>query len=223
MPQLMRLLRREPGVAITFAYVAVAMAGIFYDERYYAQFGIPVMTLSQISDFLVAGIQQPVALLLVLSTLPMCWLADYFNMRSRRKHAAELGRLRAMPALTYWQRLRLRFLDWRVTQHWYSQLSFLVVILVYSSMFISRFAEYRADGVRRGQAPQVRVWLNGDANALAPTKAPTWTYLGAVGGYVFVYDSVAERSVVLPVNNIARIEPTSSRAALPGPILVPIP
>jgi len=68
LPHVLRTLRREPALVITLTYVLVAMAGIFYDYAFYRQFDIPALSLSQISDFLGAGIQQPMAIVLVLST-----------------------------------------------------------------------------------------------------------------------------------------------------------
>jgi len=224
LPHLLRLLRREPAAAITIGYLLVAMAGIFYNERYYAKFGIPVLTLSQIGDFLVAGIQQPTALLLVLSTVPLCWVFDFFNARSRRKHIAKLGRLRQRADLSAWQRLRLRFLEWRVREQWYTQLGYVAVVVGYGWMFVTLYADYRADRVRRGEAAEVRVWLEGDAGGLQPAQGQSWTYLGAISNYVFVYDRAGARSVILPLDNIQRIEPVKSEASPgSGPLVVPIP
>ncbi|HEU4664605.1 MAG TPA: hypothetical protein VFS55_11285, partial [Dokdonella sp.] len=104
LPHVWDTLRREPAVAITLAYLLVAMAGIFYNYWFYRAFGIPVLTLSQIGDFLVAGLQQPMALVLVLSTFPLCWLMDFFNARSRRKDMRNLEFLRSVAALGAWQR-----------------------------------------------------------------------------------------------------------------------
>lgn len=72
LPHILRTLQREPALAITLIYAFVAMAGIFYNFSFYRRFDIPVLTLSQIGDFLVAGIQQPMALVLVASTFPLC-------------------------------------------------------------------------------------------------------------------------------------------------------
>jgi hypothetical protein len=224
LPHLLRLLRREPAVAITIGYLLVAMAGIFYNDRYYAKFGIPVLTLSQIGDFLVAGVQQPVALLLVLSTVPLCWVFDYFNARSRRKNIATRDRLRLRRDLSAWQRLRLRVLDWHVREQWYTQLGYAAVVVCYGWMFVTLYADYRADRVRRGEAAEVRIWLQGEAAGLQPKQGQSWTYLGAIASYVFVYDHVGARSVILPVDNIERIEPVKSDAgSRSGPLVVPIP
>lgn len=85
LPHVLRTFRREPALALTVAYLLVAMAGIYYDYWFYQRnFGIPVLTLSQISDFLVAGLQQPTALALVVLTLPVCWILDRNNVWNNR-------------------------------------------------------------------------------------------------------------------------------------------
>lgn len=223
LPHLLRMLRREPAVAITIGYLLVAMAGIFYNVSFYRQFDIPVLTLSQVSDFLVAGVQQPMALVLVLSTLPVCWIMDFFNTRARRKDAARLERVRASGDRSFLARLRMRYWSWRVEQLWSMQVMYFIVVILYGWIFVSLYARDRADAVHQGRATQVRVWLNGDSNGLV-SQSPTWTYLGAVANYVFLYDPASRKSVVLPVNNVARIEPV----AMPGKaasavIVAPIP
>src|SRR6185312_7350808 len=135
--------------------------GIFYNYWFYRQFGIPVLTLSQIGDFLVAGLQQPMALVLVLSTFPLCWLFDRFNARSRRRHLAERDSLRARGAPGRWAGWRLRFLDWRVSELWYTQLSYVLVIAMYGWVFVGAYANLRANAIKRGEAAQVRVWIAG--------------------------------------------------------------
>ncbi len=97
LPHLLKTLRREPAVAITLGYILVALAGIFYNYSFYRRFGIPVLTLSQITDFLVAGLQQPIALLLLLSTFPMIWLFDKHNQHLRRKQDEKRRQLAAAP------------------------------------------------------------------------------------------------------------------------------
>jgi len=208
LPHVFDTLRREPAVAITLAYLLVAMAGIFYNYWFYRAFGIPVLTLSQISDFLVAGLQQPMALVLVLSTFPACWLMDLFNARSRRKDMRNLQFLRSVASLSAWQRLRLRFLEWRVAEMWYTQLGYLMVVVVYGWAFVGLYAGYRSDAIRRGEGPRVEVWMNGEEQPLAAGAGASWTYLGAVANYVFVYDRSTQRAMILPVNAIARLQPS---------------
>jgi hypothetical protein len=225
LPHILRTLQREPALAITLIYAFVAMAGIFYNFSFYRRFDIPVLTLSQIGDFLVAGIQQPMALVLVASTFPLCWLFDRINMRGRRRRAATRARLRALPSLTRIERARLGFLTWMQGhgRGWYSQFSYVLIVLAYSWTFVAIYADYRADVVKHGEAPLVRVWMNGSTDSLATAGEAPWTYLGAIGQYVFVYDHEAARAAILPVNAIARIEPVAGPPREPGVVVAPIP
>jgi hypothetical protein len=108
-------------------------------------------------------------------------------------------------------------------RRWYSQISYLLVVLAYSWTFVAIYADYRADLVKHGEAPLVRVWMNGAADPLATAGEAPWTYLGAVGQYVFVYDHEAARAAILPVNAIARIEPIAGADSKPSVTVAPIP
>lgn len=218
MPRLLRVLAREPALAVTCAYLLVAMAGIFFVDRYYARFGIPVLSLSQISDFLVAGVQQPVALLLVLSTLPIIWMFDWVNVRAARRQRAAHARLAALERRNAWQRLQLRWFSWKLGGgHAMRQLAYLGILFGYGWVFVATYADYRVRLVEQGRARQVRVWQGGEA--LRPSQGETWSYLGAVSAYVFVYDRAARQAQVLPLEGIDRIEPLRpvAEAAAPAP------
>lgn len=227
LPHALRLLRREPALGITLAYLLVALAGISYASSFYRQFDIPILSLMQISDFLVAGIQQPVALLLVLSTVPICWLMDRWNMRVFSRQVAAYERLSSRERLAWWQRLRLRYLAWHILEvrrGLQLQVAYVLVVVLYGSLFVSLYAEYQARKIKRGDAAEMTVWLNGESAPLAASASPTWTYLGAVGNYVFLYDRQAARAQVVPVNALARVQPLPRpRAARKRPLVVPIP
>jgi hypothetical protein len=223
LPHALDTLKREPALGITLAYLLVAMAGIFYNYSFYQKFGIPVLMLSQISDFLTAGIQEPMAMLLVFSTFPLCWFFDKINSRNRRRRAQKLQRLRQMAEPSFGQHALMRFLSWRVEQRWYMGVVYLLVVTGYGWVFVSVYAVQHADTVKTGNAPQVNVWLSGDASPLA-AQSKTWSYLGAVSNYVFVYDHVGHRAEILPVNNITRIEPiVPAKAPSSAVTVLPIP
>lgn len=214
LPHILRTFRREPALALTVAYLLIAMAGIYYDYWFYQRhFGIPVLTLSQISDFLVAGLQQPVALALVVLMLPICWVLDRINIRSNRKHATRVGRLRTVTQLSFLQKLRLHWGRWHLSnaRRWLMQLGYLLLFFGYGWLFVSIFAGYRAGAIERGAGQQVMLRLNGETTDLRASKSATWSYLGAVSNYVFVYDPAAKRALILPVNAIDRIQPEASK------------
>jgi hypothetical protein len=224
LPHVLRTLRREPALVITLTYLLVAMAGIFYDYAFYRQFDIPVLSLSQISDFLGAGIQEPMAIVLVLSTFPLCWLFDRINIRGRRRRAAEGERLKAMPSLTWWQQRRLAFIVGMNERRTYMRVMYVVIVVAYAWTFVSNYAGHRAEAVKRGEAPEVRIRSSG--GDWIPTQAggeTPWLYLGAISQYVFVYDREARRSRIVPVNAIGEIDPLPGPDAKPGLVVAPIP
>jgi hypothetical protein len=224
LPHVLRTLRREPALVITLTYLLVAMAGIFYDYAFYRQFDIPVLSLSQISDFLGAGIQEPMAIVLVLSTFPLCWLFDRINMRGRRRRAAEGERLKAMPSLTWWQQRRLAFIVGMNERRGYMRLVYVLVIVAYAWTFVSNYASHRADAVKRGDALEVEVRMNdGAAAPTSPAGRKPWLYLGAISQYVFVYDRDTGRARILPSNAIAAIEPIPGPPSKAGVVVAPIP
>ncbi len=205
LPHLLRALRREPALALSIGYLLVVGVGIFYNVSFYRKFDIPILTLSQIGDFLVAGIQQPVAIVLVLSTFPLCWVFDRWNMRYRSRLLQRSGRLRALENPSRWQRLRLRLADWSLGQPHQELFAYLLIIPLYGWAFVSMYAQHRAEAVRKGETAVVRVWLATPMDDLEQGRHYMW--LGTTGSYVFVYDREAGRSVVFPVENVQRIEP----------------
>jgi hypothetical protein len=224
LPHVLRTLRREPALVITLTYLLVAMAGIFYDYAFYRQFGIPALSLSQISDFLAAGIQEPIAIVLVLSTFPLCWVFDRFNLWGRRRRAAEGARLKAAPSLTWWQRRRLAFIVTMNDRRGYMRLVYALVVVAYAWSFVSTYAGQRAEAVKRGEALEVEVRLTDGSPLLtgADGRKP-WLYLGAISQYVFVYDRDAGRAKAVPVNAISWIEPIPAERQKSALMVAPIP
>lgn len=216
LPHFLDTVRREPAIAITLTYGLVAMAGIFYDVSFYRKFDIPVLSLAQLSDFLTAGIQQPVALVLVATTFPVCWAFDQISVRYRRRQRRKLDALRQVQQPTPYQRLRRSYVGWRVEQVWFTRLSYLAVVVAYGWTFVGSYADYRADAAKNGGTTEVRIWLNGEGAALTGLNSDRWTYLGAISSYVFVYDRAAAKALVVPVNAIARIEPFPAPAKILG-------
>lgn len=214
LPHILDAFKREPALALTAAYLMMVMAGIYYDYSFYQQFGIPILSLAQVGDFLVAGLQKPMAIALVVATLPLCWFIDKFNAGVRRREIARRDRLRALPQRRWWQALYLRFLERHVSRRWGIYLAYVLVIFVYAWAFVRGYAIYNAVHVKRGEVTQVAVRLVGSADDLPAGKSPTWGYLGAVSNYVFLYDPATRQPLILPVNAVASLRPP--RAARPA-------
>ena len=208
LPHILDAFRREPALALTAAYLLVALAGIYYDYSFYQQgFGIPVLTLSQIGDFLVAGLQQPVALLLMVMAFLLCWIADWYNTRKRREHLAKLAELRALPRRSWWQERLQRLLEWKTGALWFTQLMYVVIVAIFGWWLVGWYAADRVEAIKHGDAAQVEIRMNGAVGMLRSSDSTRWSYLGAVSNYVFVYDVAAKQAMILPVNAITSLQP----------------
>lgn len=215
MPHVLDTLKREPALALTWAYLLIVLAGIYFNVSYYDEFGIPILTLSQITDYLVAGLQRPVALLLALSTFPLVFVIDRVNARRRRRDAPKTAALLRSGPLGARKRLQL---FWYLRPRWIAAFGYMVIVFFYGWVFVSKYAHHEANVVRQGDGEQVRVSLNaaGNADTANVNLERPVTYLGAVTNYVFVYDAQSRHAVVLPVNNISRIEPVQAAGANPS-------
>lgn len=129
----------------------------------------------------------------------------------------------ALPSLTLLQKLRLQWGRWNLSaaSRWLPRIAYLIVVFFYGWLFVAIFASQRADAVKRGGGPQVALRMNGAPADLRASAGATWSYLGAVSNYVFVYDPAAKRALVLPVNAIERIQPEAGkqRPPLPFPVV----
>ena len=162
-----------------------------------------------------AGLQQPVAIALVLVTFPLCWLMDRLNVRSRRRLSAHRSALLALPHPNRWQRLRLRWLDWHVDQMWGLYIGYVLVVFIYGWIFVGLYARQRVIEVRQGGAARTLVRMNGAPTDLRSNSGAAWTYLGAISNYVFVYDPAAKQAMILPVNAVAGLQPLPSAKRTP--------
>ncbi|MFT3792084.1 MAG: hypothetical protein QM741_13635 [Rudaea sp.] len=126
---------------------AARSGGHAHESALYSILPHPVLSLSQISDFLTAGILHPAALLLVLSTFPIIWALDRLNARARRRYRRAAEELRERRELSWWQRLRLRRLDWHLgagNRIW-MQVFYFSAIVLYGWNFVSIYAGHEAD------------------------------------------------------------------------------
>ena len=209
MPHVLDTLKREPALAFTLAYLLVALAGIYFNVSYYDEFGIPILTLSQISDYLVAGLQRPMALVLALSTFPLVWGIDRLN-GDRRRRDARVAAKRCSAAV------RRRAGIVRECGGTTGRAGLPAAVICSSCSFTagcsSQSMRTWKPGMcgRAGPIKCMSDSMRRDADPHSVDLSQPVVYLGAVADYVFVYDPRSKRSAVLPVNNISRIEPINA-------------
>lgn len=198
------LLRDHPALALTGSYLLVAVIGLTYDVLLFGDFGIRILHYADTSDFLLAAVREPVAIVLFLAAFPVIGLLRRFDGWMRRR----------------WPRLtRVITFGWSrgpVAQ----TLLYLVSALLYAWLFTGLYAGWVSDRIKGGTGDRVVVEL-GSGEVLGDDEEVL--LIGGTSRYVFVYDRAAKQPVIVPVESAARITVLSAEAlAARGPTL-PIP
>ncbi|MFC3813951.1 hypothetical protein [Lysobacter sp. GCM10012299] len=105
-----RRMLREPSLPFTAAYVLVSFLGLWANYWFYRGFGLPILEYMQASDYLVAGLRDPMYALLLLFSVLLALLVSWPET-FRRDHPERLVELRRR----LWG--RLVFMDMRGF-HW---------------------------------------------------------------------------------------------------------
>jgi hypothetical protein len=63
---LQRMTRDHPSLLLTLAYLLVSAIGVVYSFFFYREFGINIVKFVDLSDFLLASIQEPISIAIFL-------------------------------------------------------------------------------------------------------------------------------------------------------------
>ena len=229
--RLLGLLKREPVLFVSLAYILVSFMGIWSSYWFYRTLGLPILDYLQGSDLFIAGLRRPDYVLLVALSLAVPWVSAA-PMRLAERDPARAERLRrsrwwgplVFPDQRGWMGL------WGMRSETMLAFGALILLLCYLYLWNTKMAERVADGVPSGQ--QVRLTLAGSDAAL-PGRA---SLLGTTSMFVLVWWPDTSRVEALPTANIARIEsvasprmaqrpppPAQPAASVLEPVLEPVP
>lgn len=213
-PRALARLAREPALAITLAYLFVGAVGLWSSVWYYRALGIPVLEYYQASDFLVAGLRDPVNFLLLVLVVALglvSYSSSWYELR-------QPGRVDAMRR-HWWGRLWFnRFASPRRARRWFDlspELALGLATLLGGGTMLIEHATRRAEAIRSGAGIPLRITLQGER---APLQGQA-RLAGTSSSHVFLYWPANGRSEALPVEAVARIEhlprrPPRARAAV---------
>lgn len=199
---LIPLLKREPTLLFTLAYVGVTTIGIWSSYWFYRHFRISVVEYFQVGDFVVAGLREPINLLsfgLIMLLLALAYLPTYYEYR----HPQQVDRIRRT---RWWARLVFPLSSSPFVQRkWYQPspetMMIFVLLLAVASMTVSH-ARDKARAIADGGGHRVRITLSGERLPLQGEAR----LLGTSNGYVYLYWPANGRTEVLVQESVARIE-----------------
>lgn len=172
----------EPAVLLSVAYLATSALGLWASYWLYHPFGIPIFEYMQPGDLLIAGLRDPLYLVMVALGLSITWWERWYE-RYRFENPERLARLRE----SWWRRIF-------VVPRWRERLAagsrtpwrrFLRVALVpyIALVLIYVYTQVQADHLRAGEGTRITLTWAGDA---APTAAQP-LLIGTTAAWVFVY------------------------------------
>ena len=170
---------REPALLLSLAYLAMSALGLWASYWLYRPFGIPIFEYLQPSDILVAGVRDPVYLMLVAagfgsSALIRRWESWRFDHPERveRMRAHWFGRLWA----PRWRE--------RVNKSALLRALFAIGFVIYLAFsLVVWYTRIEADRILHGAAVPLALTY---AGAAAATDEPA-ILIGTTAGWVFVY------------------------------------
>ena len=210
---LWRRVCREPALMFSAAYVLVAFLGLWSSAWFYRGFGIAILDYLQASDYLVAGLRDPIYGLLLFGGVLLAVLVSWPDTLRRRhpEYVAELRHRR------WWARAvfpHSRFMTWSgVGIHPITGIS--VVVAYFMLMGTATYMLGKGEMLReKGRGRPIRVQMLGDAAPL-PGEA---RLLGTSNAFVYLWWPGQQRAEVVPVTSVRLLQTIPAK---PKPSAVP--
>jgi hypothetical protein len=187
-----RMLREHVGLVVTASYLVVSGVGMLSSWTFYRRFGLNIFEFTQLSDFFLVPLRQPLAAMAILAAAPAVWFilkSDVFLDRHIRwyKYIYGPGRLRQMSR---------------------TPLAWFLYGVLYAYAFSLLTSDYLADRVRGGAAPVVEAQLAGGQYLGRDASTPfRTTLLGTTTSFVFLYDQDTNNVTVVPIENVLSLSP----------------
>jgi hypothetical protein len=191
----------HPGLVVFLVYAIIAIAGFIYLVTFYEQFKFEATVYLEITDILVAGIKDPLVILMVLGSFTMVfivWLLVYiqapFSAWLDKKF--NKGFFRFIPHLIGYRGPK---------SFWWTAF---IILTVYFYMFIGVHAQNKANAILTHK--QSLVSVNSEATNQSKDD---FSLLGTSINYVFLYNHQLQSVLILPLEAINSIQPIASKKA----------
>jgi len=188
----------HPGLTVFLVYATIAIAGFIYLITFYAYFDLKVTVYLEVTDILVAGIKDPMVMLMVVGAFGMVlviWVLVYiqapFSAWLDRKF--NKGFFKFLPYLAGFKGQR---------SFWW--IAFLI-LTVYFYSFVGLHSKRKAEIILKDKQGLVLV----DADATA-NSSDRYSLLGTSINYVFLYNHQKQNTLIVPLESIRSLQPVKS-------------
>lgn len=196
---ILKFVMSHPGLAVFIVYAIIAIAGFIYIITFYQYFGLDVIVYLEVGDILVAGIKDPMVMLMVLGSFLVAFI---------------------MWVIVYLQAPFSAWLDKKFSKGFFAFLPYLVglkstksfwwgsffVVAVYFVIFISIHSETKSISIKQDKARLVVV----DSEAILDKKQQ-FSLLGTSINYIFLYNHNDQSTLIIPLESVKSLKPTNSK------------
>jgi hypothetical protein len=196
----------NPTLVLSLLYLYVTALGIFYSAALYTRFGINIFDYSEISDFLLAALKNPWALvpagILVFGVLVA---RAYETLLLPARPRSNNGRDAAEAPAELRRRKEL--------ERYHARSYILVQVIVYATVFVLfslvtpyLLAGFKASSIKDGETAAVDVRYRSFSGSAGQVTEPGLALIGATQKVIFFYDVDDERTLVVPQAQLVSIE-----------------
>ncbi|MFT5936456.1 MAG: hypothetical protein ACJA2D_001629 [Pseudohongiellaceae bacterium] len=180
---LQKMIRDHPSLLLTLVYLLVSAIGVIYSYFFYREFGINIVKFVDLSDFLLASIQEPISIAIFcgisLATLVM-YLLDFWV---RKK----------FPGYGKWMinRAAAKYTD---------PIAPILIVLYFVFTLVSDYAIGNANAIKAGDIDEYTVRFS----ELPPqTPESSLALIGSTSRFSYFYNLENKQALVVPQENIA--------------------
>jgi hypothetical protein len=195
-PWVRRQLQDHPGTWLTFLYLALTAIGLTYAFAYHAPFRINFLDYAETSDFLLAALREPVAIILSLLPALAIWVAIRLH-RIAEPRVPAYRRYVARREAKY-ERRQYRYAGGRA-QYW--DLANTMLVVIYAVVFTLYYGLHHGRRLLDGGGRRVRVQLVTGALGTSPDKPPV--LVGSTARYLFLYSPEQDSTYAVSADNVA--------------------
>ncbi|MFT7527780.1 MAG: hypothetical protein ACI9LY_002939 [Arenicella sp.] len=193
--EVLKFTTSHPGLAVFLVYATIAIAGFIYLVTFYSYFDLEITVYLEIGDILVAGIKDPMVMLMVLGAFSVAlgvWGIAYIGapISAWLDKKFDKGILRFIYYLVGVQSVR---------SFWWTAL---MLLTVYFFVFIGVHSRHKAELIIEEKQSLILV----DSKATSGTE-DDYSLLGTSINYVFLYNHQTKNTLILPLESINSLAP----------------
>jgi hypothetical protein len=185
--------REHPTLVLTLFYLGLTFVGLIHDLWFYRYFNINILDFSESSDFLLAGIRNPAAV--ILSMLPIAILVL-------------IGRLRetAIRKSKWYDNYQKKYLNTRWNSVGMRTFIYGWFVIVYAILFTQFYSAREASRIKKGIGRRITYIRN---DGIRTDEQPI--LLGTTTKFLFFYHPSTKTTEIVPIDATTALRVDSRR------------